>query len=904
LLRYRDGKFQDVIPGLKQAEAEITAMGVGRNGDILFAGLINGLVRYSKGQFLTLVPANEMPQVVISVAETADGKVWMGTKDAGLFYVSDGRVQAMKDRLANRSINFLLPIEDRELWIGTENGVKHWNGTEISQTSASQVLEHLQAVVMTRDRDSNVWVGTSKGLIRLNSRGNLSLEQSDPSTDAVTVLFEDREGNLWVGTSRGIARLRGSAFTTYSISAASPSEDNGPVYVDSEGRTWFAPSAGGLYWLKEGQIGRLTNPELDGVVIYSITGSKSGLWIGRQRGGLTHLRFKDQSFGTDTYTQSEGLAQNTVFAVHQSRDGTVWAGTLNGGLSKFKNGTFKTFTRADDLASNSISSILEGADGTMWFGTPNGLSSLSGTRWRTYSSRDGLPPGDVNCLMEDSMGALWIGTSNGLALFRSGSIQVLRNLPESLQEPIFAIEEDKTGSLWIATLNHILRVGSENLRDGTLVGADLREYGPEDGLQGVEGVKRYKSTAADSLGRIWFSTNRGLSFVDPARIMGSSAPAMVHVEGISADGRAIQIRAPVRIQTPHQRITVSFVGLSLSVPARIRFKYRLDGFDSGWSEPTAAREAVFTNLGPGSYRFHLIASNSDGLWNGPEASSIFEVEPAVWQTWKFRSLCVIVAVLAAVLLYRFRLHQLTRQLDVRFEERFSERTRIARDLHDTLLQSFQGLLLRFQTVSDLLPTRPAEAKQTLDSAIDQAARAITEGRDAVQGLRSSTVVTNDLALAIRTLGDELAAHEANPNSAVFDVQVEGTPKDLHPILRDEVYRIAGEALRNAFRHAQAQRIEVEIHYDERLLRLRVRDDGKGIDPEHLDEAGRPGHFGLRGMRERAKSMGGKLAVWSELDSGTELELTIPASNAYEKPARRGRSWFAEKFSRKVTEMKR
>jgi signal transduction histidine kinase len=242
-----------------------------------------------------------------------------------------------------------------------------------------------------------------------------------------------------------------------------------------------------------------------------------------------------------------------------------------------------------------------------------------------------------------------------------------------------------------------------------------------------------------------------------------------------------------------------------------------------------------------------------------------------------------------------------RFIELRLEERVTERMRIARELHDTLLQSFHGLLLRFQTASELFPTRPAEAKQTLDSAIDQATQAITEGRDAVQGLRSSTTVTNDLASAITTLGTELAGSESNPNAAEFHVEVEGTPRDLHPILRDEVYRIAGEAMRNAFKHAEARRIEVEIRYDQRRFRLRVRDDGKGIDAKLLNDDERPGHFGLRGMRERAKLLGGKLTVWSEVETGTEVELSIPAANAYATADGRRRSWLAEKFAGKLME---
>jgi signal transduction histidine kinase len=275
--------------------------------------------------------------------------------------------------------------------------------------------------------------------------------------------------------------------------------------------------------------------------------------------------------------------------------------------------------------------------------------------------------------------------------------------------------------------------------------------------------------------------------------------------------------------------------------------------------------------------------------------------PAFWQTWWFRTSYVALILLLVWCAHLYRLHQLAKEFNIRLQERVGERTRVARELHDTLLQSFQGLLLRFQTASELFPTRPAEAKQTLDSAIEQAAQAITEGRDAVQGLRSSTVVTNDLALAVTTLGEELAGGETNPNAAEFHVGVEGTPRDLHPILRDEVYRIAGEALRNAFRHAEARRIEVEIRYDERQFRLRVRDDGKGIDSKLLNDDERPGHYGMRGMRERSKLLGGKMTVWSELDSGTEVELSIPAANAYATADGRRRSWLAEKFAGKLVE---
>jgi signal transduction histidine kinase len=372
----------------------------------------------------------------------------------------------------------------------------------------------------------------------------------------------------------------------------------------------------------------------------------------------------------------------------------------------------------------------------------------------------------------------------------------------------------------------------------------------------------------------------------------------VHIEQIIADGKSYDASSGLRLPPRVRDLAIDYTGLSFVAPEKVLFRYKLEGWDRDWHDARNRRQAFYSNLPPRNYRFRVIASNNSGVWNERGASLDFSIAPAYWQTSWFRALCV--AAFLALLwgLYQVRLRQVARQFNLRLEERVSERTRIARELHDTLLQSFQGVLLKFQATSYLLPGRPEEARKTLESTIEQAAQAITEGRDAVQGLRSSTVVTTDLACAITTLGQELAAGETNANAAEFHVGVEGTPRDLYPILRDEVYRIAREALRNAFRHAEARRIEVEIRYDERQFGLRVRDDGKGVDAKHLKEGGRAGHFGLRGMRERAKLMGGKLVVWSEIDSGTEVKLKIPALRAYVAAPGRRRSWLTEKLSGK------
>src|SRR5216684_1417881 len=903
VLCYRDGKFVNQASILRRTTLEVISSWRKEDGALVLTDLIDGILLVRGENVQVLAPPDLLPpSLVLALAETRDGKFWLGTR-AGLFYFAAGRTTRAKGD-SNKKINCLLPIGDGELWVGTSQGLYRWNGTLLSRVKLPQALADVQILALLRDHDGNVWAGTTRGLLRINATGVSVSDEGGFESGGNNALFEDREGNLWAGGGRGLERIRDGAFVTYTLAAGSPpSKQVGPVYVDSENRTWFAPAGGGLYVMKDGQAQALKSSFLHDEVAYSITGRKNEIWIGTQRSGLKRFEYINDVTGGKAYTQANGLAENSVFAVYQSQDGAVWAGTLTSGVSKFKDGRFVTYTTVDGLASNTVSAILEIRDGTIWVATPNGLSSLSRGHWTTYATGDGLPSNSVNCLFEDSSGVLWIGTSRGLAFFKSGRVQVPRDAPDSLREEAFGMSEDKEGWLWIATSGHVLRVSNQKLSSGVLSSAEVCEYGAADGLPNAKGVKRSRSVVADGQGRIWFSLERGLSVVDPSHIMKNPIPALPHVEAIMADNDPITVGESVRIPSSRKRITFRYSGLSLAVPERVRFRYSLDSFDRGWSEPTAAREAVYTNLSPGSYRFRVIASNSYGQWSDSEAAVSLEVDPAFWQTWWFRVSCVAASLALLWALYQLRLRQVAQQFNMRLEERVSERTRIARDLHDTLLQSFHGLLLRFQAATNLLPERPAEARKTLESAIDQAAQAITEGRDAVQGLRSSTVVASDFALTINTLGQELASRETNPNATEFRVEVEGTPQNLHLILRDEVYRIAAEALRNAFKHAQAQRIEVEIRYDERQLRLRVRDDGKGTDAKHFDGDGYAGHYGLRGMRERAKLIGGKLALWSELDSGTEVDLSIPASRAYETSTRRRRSWLAEKFSGKDTEMK-
>jgi signal transduction histidine kinase len=425
---------------------------------------------------------------------------------------------------------------------------------------------------------------------------------------------------------------------------------------------------------------------------------------------------------------------------------------------------------------------------------------------------------------------------------------------------------------------------------------DYTRFDRADGMNSAECSGGFRNMAMTNDGRVWVATEQGVAMLESSTPPHRSQKPAIYMERIVVGKTPQPVGRELVVPPGSHHIELHFDAIELTSPERVRFQYRLDDVDREWLDADAAVTAIYTGLPVGTHEFHVRACNADGVWDRIGIVYKITQQPYLYQTTWFRAACVAAFLAMLWVLYQLRLRQVARQFNMRLEERVSERTRIARELHDTLLQSFHGLLLRFQTAYELFPTRPDEARKTLGSAIDQTAEAITEGRDAVQGLRSSTVVTNDLALAINTLGKELAGGATNPNTAAFHVGVEGTPRDLHPILRDEVYRIAGEAMRNAFRHAEAQRIEVEIR-----SRLRVRDDGKGIDPKGLDEDGRPGHYGLRGMRERAKLLGGKLTVWSEVEAGTEVELRIPAAKAYATADGRRRSWLEEKLAGKLAD---
>ncbi|HEX8264817.1 MAG TPA: two-component regulator propeller domain-containing protein [Pyrinomonadaceae bacterium] len=890
VFRYREGKFEDVFASSKEGSYRITAMSRAETGDILLSKFEKGLYRYGKENFEDILEKRQLPpSVIISLAETKAGVIWMGTSELGLFRLGERRsLIRASDGLRDRKINCLLPDENENLWVGTDSGIALWDGARIVEPELAAGLKNSRVLKILKDNQSNLWVATeSDGLIRLNRNGQVSTKAFNfPSSKMATALFEDREGNLWVGTTRGVERLRDNAFMSYSSAQGLPSNSGGALYIDSEGKTWFSPPEGGLYWLKDNSIGSVRAAGIENDIIYSITGgdSKDELWLGRQRGGLTRLNLNGGSHSAETFTRKDGLAQDSIFTVFQSSDKSVWAGTLTGGVSRLKDGVFTTYTQTEGgLASNTINAITENGNGVMWFATPRGLNSLKNDRWRMYSTKDGLPSEKVTTIFADNGGILWVGTSRGLAFLKSGQVHVNRNMPLSLRETILGIAADEIGSLWIETSKQVLRVDREKLLQGEeLRDEDVREFSLADGLLSVEGVKRDRSVTADRRGRMWLSLNQGISVVDPKRLKENSVPALVHIENVSADGAPIGSQTSAHIPAGSRRIVISYAGLSLTAPERVKFRYRLEGFDKDWGEPTNAAEAVFTNLPPGPYRFRVIASNADGAWNSDEAMIEINVDPMYWETWWFRILSAVGALLALLGLYQYRLRRLTKELNFRFAERLAERTRIAQELHDTLLQGVFSASVQLDAVVKQLPDN-SDYKPRLNRVQELTKQIMTEGRNTIRGLRSQNS-ENSLILeqAFATIRRDLDVRE----QIDFRVIVDGVSQPLRPLVRDEIYRIGREGLINAFKHSKADAIEVRIEYAPKYFRLSVRDNGCGVNAEILQK-GRKGHLGLSGMREGAEKLGAKVKIWNRVEGGTEIELIVPQHVAFERGASEG-----------------
>ena len=904
---------------------DIPTLLVTRDG-ALWIGTYNGVARWTDGKLTTFPEVTR--QRISTLLQDRDSTVWIGTMAGRLCAFEHERLQCLHD--FGSELRSLYEDSQGNLLVGVRNGFWKWKtdqskffplpepldgpsfgeynetvliGTQTGIHGLAQgrvepypllgLSQRFSAFRLLRDRDGGLWIGTlDRGLLHYHEGKTDSFSEADGlSGDTVIALFEDRERNVWALTPNGVDRFREYAVPNTGIKQGLSNTNTLSVLASSDGSMWIG-TYGGLNRWKNGQMsvvrggggaaksggvldgwthclfqdsrqrvwvstlaqyGYLESdrfvPVLDlgGGWAVSVAELPTGhLWVANDREGLFHLvagrvvqKLPWAALGHTDHAR--------VLLADRSQRG-LWIGFNEGGLSYFADGRIqKSYSLADGLGRGRVNQLRFGPNGGLWAATEGGLSRIKDGRIATLASKNGLPCESVHWSMEDNDHSVWVYMACGLVRIRRPEL-------------------DK----WIANPTSSIQTTSFDISDGV----PSHSYPAE-----VHGVTKSPN------GRIWFAAYDGVSVINPHHLAENNLPPPVHVEQVIVDDKPHDAQNGMRLPARIHYLMIEYTALSLAIPEKVRFRYKLEGVDPDWREVVNDREVQYSNLGPGTYQFRVKACNNSGVWNEAGSSLEFVIDPAWYQTNWFRALCAATFLALFWAAYQLRVRQLAAQFNLTLEARVTERTRIARDLHDTLLQSFQALLPRLQASINMFPSRPDDARRNLEQAADQASQAIAEGRDAIQGMRMSTVEKNDLALALRTLGEELASAATNRPSPNFNVVVEGASRNLHPILRDEVYRLAAEALRNAFVHAAAQNIEVEIRYDEKYFRLRVRDDGKGIPPDVLSGDGREGHYGLHGMRERAKLVGSKLTIWTEQDSGTEIELVIPGARAYVKSPR-------------------
>lgn len=846
----------------------------------------------------------------IGITEDSTGDLWF--TGAKLYRRHQGSFVTYFNEQANNNMTgdgvaTVMAAPSGEIWAGLDGtgpkaGVQHFSGGKwASYMVPGFDGRAFREPVFFVDKKQTLWIGTNlDGLYHVHDGVADHYGSAEGlSGNHVEAFYEDREGNLWVGTDGGVDLFRDKAVIDFSTAQGLAGAGINSVVTVNGDAVWVADQEG-LSVIQAAPVLSIRRQKLPGSRARAMfADSKGQIWLGVDN---KVFAYKNEQYVELKKADGSALGQ-IGFAVGFAEDveGNLWV-TTNG--QSFSSNHYDLLRIRDGRVRQDVR--LDG--GTIEFLAADGRAGI----WALSSNAklthyiDGRAQESVQLsdarngfgLSVDAQNAVWAATGKGLYRWNDGQLTVMdakNGLPCSR---IFSLIQDDQGSRWLRTECGILRFTADEWERWLRFPASKVSFAIFDVLDGAQSgyAENQPAVTKSRDGRLWFAGDTSVQMVDPNRPT-NPIPPPVHIEEVVADHRTYESLDQVAL--PHLRgeLEIDYAALSYQIPQRVLFRYKLEGHDEEWQEVGTRRQAFYNDLRPGKYRFRVIACNNDGVWNEAGAFLDLSILPAYYQTAWFRALCGAAFLALLWFIYQFRVRQFQHELNIGLEAQVNERTRIARDLHDTLLQTFHGLMFQFQAGRNLLPRRVDEAMQSFDDAISDTEKALAESRGAIQGLRSEPVANGDIADLLRATSQELAASgTADQDPPVFDLIEEGERRTLSPATKNEICRIAVEILRNAFRHAQAHRIETEIRYDDHMLRLRIRDDGKGIDPKVLQEGGSAGHWGLRGVRERAERIGAQLEFWSDAGAGTEVQLSVPAAVAYEASRENVRS----KLFRKVT----
>ena len=816
-------------------------------------------------------------------------------------------------------------IDDRAggLWIGSTRGVCHWNG-QSGTTYFPKALERAEGSAgvqaLELDKDGTLLVGTGQkgagvGLQRFDGDkwSDYDAGTIRGSEISVEAMLQDHDGGLWIATTNdGLLHVHDGSVDTFRESDGLSGNLIQALYEDREGGVW-AVSPQGLDRFRELPVVTLRHREgLSTEHVTTVFASSRGvMWIGCQTAVDSLSRGKITSIPRDK------LPGKTTTSILEDHNGRLWLG-MDAELYAMEGGRFRAIRTPDGKSLGVVFGLVEGVDNHIYAvvtGRPQRVfdildmrvlrsdplpSILSGSPFAPHPSggiwlvrQDGsllhyqsgnfetrsnpFKTGRVVRLASDEHGEVWGASYRGIVWWEGNETKLLTAKNGLTCEHLYSLDFDRSGTLWASAscgFMAITRAELERWLAQPNVQVAVRTYDVLDGAETAQSP--FQPTVARSQdGALWFVNNVALQIVDPAHLPENHLAPPVVIEDVQADTAQLPPRADLRLPARTKDLRIDYTALSFAAPQKVHFRYKLDGRDDNWQEAGTRRQAFYTDLPPGSYRFHVIACNNDGIWNDIGAQLAFAIPPAFTQSIWFKAICLLGFIGCVYMAYRFRVRQVTLQLRGRMYERLAERERIARDLHDTFFQGIQGLLLRFHTATSQL-SKEEPARRIFEETLRQSDQVMLEGRELVLDLRATASEQTDLPTAFSDFGEGMRGG----SSCDFKVVVNGAIRSLHPVVFEELFKIGKEALGNAFRHSSAHLIEAELNYELNELRIRIRDDGTGIDSEILRQGHREGHFGLPGMRERAQRVGAHLDVWSGNGAGTEVELRIPARIAY------------------------
>lgn len=907
----------------------VFALHEARDGALWLGTDRGGLVRHQQGRFTAYGTAEGLPAGrVQAIAEGPDGTIWVGLRGGGLAAVTGGRIRTVTTRQGLWSDNVLALLADRRgrIWVGTDVGLDCLEGSRVTHYDGRDGLPHGGVRALHEDRTGRIWAGVIGGLpgARLVDGGLAVLQggrfdvvsrdwrlpslavmdiledrggtlwlataggglvrvvegrvahwllQESPADDLVYGLAEDAEGNLWVGTAPGgLHRLRDSTVATLTASDGLADEVVESLFQDGHGRVWVGTHAGGLC---EVQLGRVTcatsalglsHPRVNAL----LDDGEGGLWVGTQN-GLDRVRGRVVArLGT-----AQGLPVAHVNALLRDRDGRLWVGTWGGGVARERAGRPGVFETLSGVSGPYVTTLLQDARGHVWIGTTDALFRADGDRITNLTETRQFP-GGIEALHADADGAVWIGTRrDGLYRSAGGRVAQFTTREGLFDNLVGTILEDDAGHFWFTCNRGIFRVPRAQLLEvaaGRRARVESRAFDTADGMRNREcnfGQGRWRMRD----GRLWFATVGGVVQVDPRRIPRNDVAPVVHLEQVLMDGEPLPLDQAATLPSGRQRLAFGFVGLSLAAPARVRYRFQLEGFDPGWIDGGETRSAAYTNLPPGPYRFRVTAANADGVWHETGASFAFQVRRPLWQQpLVLVTLVGLAAAIAGGLVHR-RVRSLRReqQAQAAFARELiamqeNERQRLAADLHDGIGQHL--LVIRnWASLSIDVLEAPDRARPLLQEIVDTTARSIREIRTMTHALQPYDLSHVGLRAVLEGMLTRVS--ESSGLAMTWEIDDVALPVDA----QIHLYRIVQEATTNIVKHAAATRARVTLRHQASAIELVMQDDGRGF-PAGTDGLPAPKGFGLRSLAERTRLLGGHHVIETGT-RGTTIRVVVP-----------------------------